>query len=487
MTVGILSFGAYIPQRRLQRAAIHEANRWFAPGLKGLARGERAIAGWDEDSITMAVEAARDALADTDRATIASVSLASTTLPFADRLNAGVVKEALNLDDQTGAMDLAGSQRAATSGLIQALAAAKGGAGPQLSIAAELRRTRPASEGEMVNGDAAAALLIGDGDAIATLKGSYSTTIDFVDHFRAAGVVHDYGAESRWIRDEGYAGLIGKALMAALPAFGVEASAIDHLVIPISVKGVAEGLAKKAGVRPEAVADRLSDTVGDSGVAHPFLMLASALERAEPGELILLAAFGQGVDLLLFEATPAIRTISARRGVAGAIKAGVSDANYLRWLFHRGELGLERGMRAEFDQKQPGTTLWRNRKAVLGLVGGRCTKTGTVQFPKTDISVSPNDHAAHTQEDYPLAERTARVVTYTADALTYSPDPPSYYGMVDFEGGGRMMAEFADVVADAVEVGQEMRMVFRIKAFDEQRDFVKYFWKAAPLARRETV
>jgi len=114
------------------------------------------------------------------------------------------------------------------------------------------------------------------------------------------------------------------------------------------------------------------------------------------------------------------------------------------------------------------------------LIGGRCTKTGTVQFPKTDISVNPNSREAHTQEDYPLAERTAKIVTYTADSLTYNPDPPGYYGMIDFEGGGRMVAEFTDASADDVEVGCEMRMVFRIKAIDERRDFKKYFWKATP-------
>src|SRR3546814_947899 len=59
---GILSIGAYVPLMRLQRAAVYEANKWFAPGLRGLARGERAIANWDEDVVTMAVEAARDCL-----------------------------------------------------------------------------------------------------------------------------------------------------------------------------------------------------------------------------------------------------------------------------------------------------------------------------------------------------------------------------------------------------------------------------------------
>ena len=138
-------------------------------------------------------------------------------------------------------------------------------------------------------------------------------------------------------------------------------------------------------------------------------------------------------------------------------------------------------MRAELDEKQPGTSLARDRKTVLGLVGGRCTETGAIQFPKTDISVDQGSRATGTQEDYLFADRLAKVMSFTADRLAYSPDPPVYYGMIDFEGGGRMIVDFADVEGDEVEVDLPVRMVFRIKAFDEMRGFRKYFWKAMPI------
>ncbi|WP_254913869.1 OB-fold domain-containing protein [Sphingobium sp. Z007] len=465
---------------RLQRSAIFAANAWFAAGLKGLAMGERAIANWDEDSVTMAVEAARDCLTGFDRGTVTALSLASTTHPFADRLNSGIVKEALTLSDSISALDVAGSQRAGTSSLIQALNAGVNG-GTQLCVASELRKARPASEGELVQGDAAAAILVGAGDPIARFIGSHSVTLDFVDHFRASGADFDYTWESRWIRDEGYSMLLGDALAAAIETLVVDPAKIDRLLIPITVRGVPEGLAKKLGVPAAAVADTLAPNVGDSGVAHPLLMLAAALEQARPGETIMLVGFGQGCDVLLFETTEAIANLPRRDGFSGALARGKADENYLRFLFHRGLLDLDRGMRAEADQKQPGTTLFRNRKTVLGLVGGRCTKTGTVQFPRSEISVNPNDRAIGTQEDYPLAEKQARIVTYTADSLTYSPAPPQYYGMIDFEGGGRMFTEFADVDAESIEVGLAMKMMFRIKAVDEKRDFIKYFWKAVPV------
>ncbi len=474
--VGVLSYGVYIPRGRLQRAAVYAANAWFAPGLKGLAKGERAAANWDEDAVTMAVEAGRDALMGFARDEIGAISLASTTLPFADRLNAGVVKEALNLSDDIAGFDAGGSLRAGASALIQALNGAR--AAPHLCIASDLRKARPASEAELNQGDAAAALLVGKGKPIAKFLGAHSVTIDFVDHYRAEGEDFDYTWESRWIRDEGYQKIAGDGLKAALKKIGLSGKEIDRAAIAISARGAPVLLAKLAGIRTEAIADTMSATVGDTGAAHPLLMLAAALEGAKPGDKILLVAFGQGLDVLAFEATPALLEHAPRDGLAGALARRKAETNYHRFLFHRGLLDLERGMRAEADQKQPGSTLYRNRKTVLALMGGRCAKTGAVQFPKTDISVNPNDHAIGTQEDYPLAERTAKIATYTADSLAYSPDPPSYYGMIDFEGGGRMIAEFTDVDAADVEVGREMRMVFRIKAVDEQRAFTRYFWKA---------
>src|SRR5205823_5326679 len=114
------------------------------------------------------------------------------------------------------------------------------------------------------------------------------------------------------------------------------------------------------------------------------------------------------------------------------------------------------------------------------LVGGRCRICGTLQFPKSRICVNPNCNAFHSQDEQSFADFPARVLSWSADYLTYSPDPPAYYGMVQFDPGGRLMADFTDVDRGAVEVGMNMRMVFRVKERDAQRGVVRSFWKAAP-------
>jgi uncharacterized OB-fold protein len=349
-------------------------------------------------------------------------------------------------------------------------------------IAAEKRRTRPASEDELLSGDGAACFLLGPGDGIARLLGTYSVTRDFVDRFRAKDVEFGYGWEGRWIRDEGFEKLAGSAMQSALKAHDLNPARVTHLLVGIPGRGIAAALAKKVGISPTAVCSDLFEVMGYAGTAHPLLMLAHTLETAGPFETIMLVGFGQGADVLFFETTEQITTFRNPRGVSGWLARSAKEENYLKYLAFTGHLKLELGKRAEFEHKPVLTALYRNRKAVLGLIGGRCTVTGTIQFPASQISVDQNNPSIGTQEDYPLAERSARILTFTADNLTYTPDPPSYYGMIEFDGGGRMLAEFTDTHPDAIHFGAPMRMMFRIKSIDDRTGFINYFWKAVPAA-----
>jgi hydroxymethylglutaryl-CoA synthase len=377
-------------------------------------------------------------------------------------------------------MDAGGSQKCATGALIQSLRSAA--PEPTLCIASERARARPGSEAELVNGDAAAALVVGSGPGIARLLGSHSVAVDFVDHFRGRSAEYDHGWESRWIRDEGYARIAGDAVRAALAKLGLAGKDIHRFVVPIPVKGVPDSLARTAGIAPGAVQDTLAARLGHAGSAQPLVLLAHALAHAGPQERIVVLGFGQGCDVLVFETTDRIASHAHPRGVDGWLARGRPEHNYFKQLAFTGAIDLERGMRAEFEQKQPLTALYRNRKTVLGLVGARDTVTGAVQYPRTEVPVGAANAQRAPMDDWPLAEKPARVLTHTADSLAYTPDPPGCYGMLEFEGGGRMQAEFTDAQPSAIEVGLPMRMTFRIKSVDERRDFVKYFWKAAPAA-----
>jgi hydroxymethylglutaryl-CoA synthase len=477
--IAILSAGAYLPRLRLQRKAIADANGWFNPSLKAQAKGERAMAGWDEDSVTMAVEAARGALAASDRLQLAGVMLASTTHPFADRQNAGLLAAALNLPRSIVSVDLAGSLRCGTSAIIAAADSIRGGRAPLLVAATDHRRTKAASSQEMQYGDGAAALVLGSATSksLARLVGSVTDTVDFVSQFRAQNQQHDYGWEERWIRDEGYLKLVPAALKRLFDTTGISADRVAHFCMPATLGKVGQAVAKRAGLPESSVRDTLAANCGDTGAAHPLLMLIDALAAAKPGEMIVVVGFGAGCDGLLLEVT---NRFDGATGVQASLARRQPESAYQKLLSFNNIVDIERGMRAEVDKGTPLTSLYRNREMLLGLIGGRCRKCFTMQFPSGRYCVNPGCNALDSQDDYPFADEPAAVRSYTADALTYSADPPAYYGLVQFDRGGRMMADFTDIDPQELEVGLPMRMVFRIKDVDTQRGFVRYFWKAAP-------
>lgn len=484
--IGITAYGAYIPRRRLQRQAVAEANAWFAPGLVGGAKGERAMANWDEDSVTMAVEAGRDCLpaADPlkDRCYIDAIYFASTTMPFADRQNAGIVSAALGLSQNISSFDIAGSQRAGLSALIAALDGVTGGRTKSaLLVGSEKRRARAASTQELAYGDAAAAVTLGKTNVIAEFVASHSVSVDFVDHFRGESEEFDYGWEERWVRDEGFTKLVPTAVKALLEKTDVAPANISHFILPCPFAKLDQTIAKICGIDPTRVRDNLAANVGDSGAAHALLMLVHALECAKPGEKILVAQFGQGCDVLLFEVTPAITGLSKRKGVTGSLARRKEETNYLKYLAFNGLLTIEKGMRAEIDKRTALSVLHRKNDMLLGLIGGKCKVCGTAQFPRARICVNPNCKAVDSQEPYRFSERMGTVLSWSADYLTFTMEPPNHYGIITFADGGRLMADITDVELGGIDTGAEMRMVFRVKDVDEKRGFKRYFWKAAPV------
>ncbi|MFZ5916629.1 MAG: SDR family NAD(P)-dependent oxidoreductase [Chloroflexota bacterium] len=484
--IGIVSYGGYIPRLRLDRMSIVQGLGWLAPAVVMVAQGERSFCNWDEDSLTMAVAAARDCLTGVDKSQVDALYLASTTLPFADRLNAGIVAAALDLRSDILAADLTSTQKAGATALITALEAIRSGdKKAAMVVAADRREAKAASFYEMWFGDGAAALLLGRENIIAGLEGAHAVSYDFVSHYRAAERRFDYTWEERWIRDEGYARIIPEAIDGLLGKLGLHINDVDRLVYPCFIKRQHADIARALGAAPEKVVDNLHEVCGETGAAHPLVMLTHALESAQPGERIVVAGFGQGCDVLCFRVTDAIRDLGPRTGIGGALANKLTTDNYLKFLKFRGLIETESGIRAEAPNQTAMTALWRRRQMILGLVGGKCTACGTPQFPKMDICVNPDCGAAHTQEDYPFADVPATVMSFTGDMLAVSEDPPAIYGMVQFEGGGRFMADFTDCALDDLRVGQPVRMVFRKHHSDAGRGFTGYFWKAVPLVEAE--
>ena len=474
-TSGIKSFGAYIPRRRIARTAIAAAHDWSVPALKAFSRGERSLCNWDEDVITMAVEAGRDCLRGVATDSIAGLTLASTTAPYADLNNAVLVGAALRLAPQAAAADAGGSIRAGLSALIKAC---RGSENAQLVIASEHRTGKPGSVQEIQFGCGAGGLLVGQGDdVIAEFLGAETLSVPFINSFRAAGESFDYGWEERWVRDEGVAKFVPAAVTRLLDRLGLGVNDIACFGLSGGPLGSDKLVAKALRLAPERVLPDLQASVGDTGAAHPLLLVVEALERAQPGDVIVIASFAQGCEVIALR----MREASARpgrRGLAGSIAQRIEETSYVKLLSFDGHLEIDWGMRAETDAKTALTQLYRVADQIFGFTGGKCRGCGSVQFPRLPACV--NCGAIDSQQPYCLVDEPAQVATWTADYLMATPAPPIYVGLVQFDAGARVLMELVDVVRDGIDVGTALAMTFRIKERDRERHFDRYFWKATP-------
>lgn len=479
--VGIRCYGIFVPRLRLARAAIADGHSWALPGLKALGKGERAFCNWDEDAITMAVQAARDCLSSGAPPSVCDVVLASTTAPFADLQNASIVARALRLNDTVTAQDVTGSTRAGLRALVNALetgADAQRSDQHRLIIASDCRRAKPGSTQELTYGAAAAALLIGRDDLAARYLGRHSLEAPFVDHFREAGEKYDYYWEERWIRDEGVTRLAVPTIKGLLEKLSLDAGRVAWLGLAGSPTGSDKLAARSLGIAAERVLPDLQGTVGDAGTAQPLLLLASALESGKPGDIVVVAAFGLGCEAVAFEIGESAYQPAA--SLAQAIGWREPTSSYLKMLSFSGELQLDWGPRSEVSIKAALTQQYRSAGQLLGFVGGRCTACGQVQFPVLPTCISCASSAGQTP--FPLANEPARLATVSADWLQYYPAPPLYVGLVQFDAGARILMEIVDVPSTGVAVGSSLRFAFRLKAHDDIRHYSRYFWKAVPAA-----
>jgi len=463
----VSAIAGYLPLLRIDRKAASAALRWS--GLGGGVGGRRAVAGWDEDALTMAVEAAREvAPLSPDR-----LILASTSGYFTERSQAAMAVDALALPRSIRTGDAAGSRRAGTSAMLTALE----GREEWVVAAGEKRFAKAGSAQHLLFGDGAAAVRIGD-EGAARLVGSASLAHDLVDIYATRDHPEPYAFEERFVRDTA-AEVISAAIRSALSAAGLTAAALKAVAVAEPLPNTWPAIARALGITVPNAATLVLERVGDLGAAQPLLALAVAFAYAQPGDLVLCAGFGSGCDAMIFEVAG---EVPGARAAAALLGDGVALTDYSRFLSLTGNLDLAWGMRSEFEQKTQASVLERGGRDVHGFIGGR-DSLGNVQFPKTAMPVNPALSGSEALQDVRLADSTGRVISATADRLNFTPDPPFDFGLVQFDNGARVMMEFTDRPASGFAVGDRVRMRFRIKGQDTRRGFRTYFWKAAPVDR----
>ncbi|MEM2870580.1 MAG: OB-fold domain-containing protein [Thermoplasmata archaeon] len=462
---GIIDIAVAIPWRRLSAAAIAAA--WGGRG----GRGRRAVASYDEDSITLAVAAALECLDERAAEELGALYFASVSAPYIEKSCATIVASALDLGGMLRTADFGGSLRAGSSALAAALDAVDaGGVETALVAAADCRIAPPGSSLEAVLGDGGAAVLVGREEPIAIPLASAYIPHNIMDLWRTEQRSLRSG-DTRFGRVEAYAKYAVAASKEAMKRAGTGPREISRAVLP-SPDGRGHGaVARELGLRPESVVDPGAEELGVLGTAHPFLMLESALQASERGERILFTACGDGCDAIIFEATASVEAFRKRRRKA----APAVEIGYVKYLAFKKLLaeGPEEGR--PFSSP---IQMSREEGLSLRLRAKKCKACATINT--LNLRVCP--HCGR-RDDFDEVKLTRRGVlhTYTQEHYYPTPEPPVTMAVVDLEGGGRYLAQMTDVEPSEVRIGMEVELTFR--KLHEGGGYHNYCWKCRPVRR----
>ncbi len=461
--LGITRLATYLPRRRLDRALIAAA--WGSRA----APGSRTVAAIDEDALTMAVDAVLACVGDADPAGFDGLSFASTSAPYLEKQVASVVATASDLPRHAAVADFGGSTRAGLAALRAACDAVRAGSlARPLVVAADVRLAEPGSELEAQLGDGAACVAVGRDEVIAEFLGAAAVSEEFTYAWRTDAQRYLQVADARFGNQYGVARDLPDAVGAALRAADVPATGVAKLCLAAPDPRASAEAAKRIGCDPKT---RLEPALGIGvlGTPDPFVLLAHALETAAPGDVVVVAGYGEGADALVFRATD---LLPARRPapLAAQLAGGLAVASYERWLRARGVLPADAG-----GEPVPTYIEWKELKQDVRLYGSRCEACGLVQYPQARVCVGCQ--ARDRMADAKLG-KTGTVFTFTIDNLAPVVEHPMPMVVVDLDGGGRVYLQGTDCAEGDIAVGARVRLTFR--RLHEAAGNRNYFWKVRP-------
>ncbi|MFC1906457.1 hydroxymethylglutaryl-CoA synthase [Chloroflexota bacterium] len=470
--VGIKSFGAHIPFYRLTREEIARAWRTRSAG------GQKAVAGHDEDSVTMAVAAGLECLKGFASGEVEGLFLATTTAPYKEKLSATIVATAADIPQQVHTADVTNSLRAGTTAMNFALDGIQSGRMNNIMVvASDTRMGAPRSDLEPVTGDAASALLLGDSEVIASVEGRHSISNEQLDVWRPDHDAFLRSWDVRYSITQGYNKVVGETVGVLLKKLELTPKDFDKVILYAPDARSHAALAKNLGFDPNTqLQNSLIKELGHTGVASPLLMLVAALEEAKPGDRILLASYGDGSDAFVLKVTEEITKHRDIGGIKAQLEKKTRQLSYDEYLLWRGLVPAEPLHRPD-PIVPPASALRRDRQQILALYGYKCKRCGTPQYPQGRICV--NCQAKDEFEDYKFSDKKATIYTFSQDYVNSPSDPPLIMCTIDFEGGGRMRSELTDHDLNEVKAGLPVEMTFR--KLHDLKGIHHYFWKCKPL------
>jgi len=464
--IGIVSAGGYVPRYRLSAKTL--ASVWGTGG----GSAERAVAGYDEDSLTMAVEASLNALHGRDVRRIGACFFASTTPPYLEKSSATLLAAVADLGPDVFTADLGGSLRCGTTALRLALDAVKAGSASEaLVAAADIRPVAPGTPEEIQLGDGAGAMLVGTDGVIASYEGGHSVSREFTDVWRGPGDRYlTVLPDMTFVRAHGLDRHIAEAVEGALRATGRKREDIARIVLYGPDARTHAALVRQLRL-PETAMPRepVIGRAGNTGSASCLLGLAAVLEECRPGDQVLVVSYGSGADALLFQCTDALARATLHRPVSAQLAHGAPLTHYGKLLSFRRHVETE--VMRSFSSVP---TMVREERQDLRLYGQKCADCGAVSYPRRHLCWQCSSKRL---EEYRIARR-GKIFTFAKDHLVPNPDPPTVMVSADLEGGGRFYAQLTDCDPATVTFEQPVELCFR--RIHEGEGIINYFWKFRP-------
>lgn len=465
--VGISSVGAYIPKYRLGKETVG----WQSSG-------EKAVANFDEDSITMAVAAGINCLGGRDRSEVDSVLFATTTPPYLEKQNAAIIAAALDLRKDIVTADVTGVLRAGTTALGMAIDAVNSGAARNvLVIAADTRVATPRDSIEPNIGDGAAAVLVSKENLAAEIESSYHVSESVLDVWRARDDNFIRSWEDRFVIEEGFLRIVPETVAAFLAKNNLTVKDFKKAVYYSNDARRHGEMARKMGLQEDQVQNPLYGVVGNTGAAFPLLLLVAALEEAAAGDRILVAGYGDGCDVYSVKVGDGIKkALDGHGGVKTQVESkGLLKTydEYSRWR----ELMTTAAARRPPRTPPSASALWRETDKNIRLYASRCKACGYLQYPPQRVCVKCQTKDQFESER--LSDRSGEIFTYSMDYVAGTPDVPLVVTVINFQGGGRMICMMTDRDVDQVKIGLPVQMTFR-KLYTAG-GVHNYYWKSMPV------
>ncbi len=321
--VGIESYAAALPGLRLPASAYVAA--WGSCGARGMKR--KAFCAYDEDAVTLGIEAARAALARLGKERrFDAIFFGVTTPPYDEKPSAATLATALTDATDLRVTEITGSTQAGMQALVSAMEYCAANKGRRaLAVASDAPSAPPDAGYEHALGAGAAAFVVGGDGAVAGLAASFAVTREtFGARFRRHGAPQITDLELR-TRDA----------LAALQALGrtMKLDKVKRIALGADA-GLMRGAARALGY-PDAACDALWSEIGDCGAASAPLALAAALDEARAGETILAAGVGAGATAAAFTAAKGLAPLRRKGARVADLAAGGAEVDYISYLKHR--------------------------------------------------------------------------------------------------------------------------------------------------------